>query len=357
MSSKRKDSFSEAIVGVFMLAVLVLLVYFTIVVSGVDVFGGRSMVEARVTFTDVGGLKEQDNVMYRGTKVGKVEKIVLGENDLTVVMDIDKDVVLRDGYRISVCNLSMLGGNYLLLEEGKGEKLDLASTAFKGETPTDWMRDISSIAKNVNAITGGEELKTIVTNLAAASESVKVVAGRLERGEGTVGKMLSSDTTLWDGVETTATNLAAITTDLRQGHGTIGKLMTDDSVHDNLDKTLANIAEISGRLERSEGFLGKLLAKDDPVYGDFSAAVKSFREAGESLDTGAIVTSATNLLANLNSVAVKIDKGEGTLGKLINDKTVHEEIEGLTRDVRQVLDNYRDTTPISTFGSLIMGGF
>ena len=68
MSSKRKDSFSEAIVGVFMLAVLALLVYFTIVVSGVDVFGGRSMVEARVTFTDVGGLKEQDNVMYRGTK-------------------------------------------------------------------------------------------------------------------------------------------------------------------------------------------------------------------------------------------------------------------------------------------------
>jgi phospholipid/cholesterol/gamma-HCH transport system substrate-binding protein len=271
-------------------------------------------------------------------------------------MEIDKDVVLRDGYRISVCNLSMLGGNYLLLEEGKGEKLDLAVTAFKGETPTDWMRDISSIAKNVNAITGGEELKTIVTNLAAASESVKVVAGRLERGEGTVGKMLSSDTTLWDGVETTATNLAAITTDLRQGRGTIGKLMTDDSVHDNLDKTLANIAEISGRLERSEGFLGKLLAKDDPIYGDFSAAVKSFREAGESLDTGAIVTSATNLLSNLNSVALKIDSGEGTLGRLVNDKSVHEEIEGLTRDVRQVIDNYRDTTPISTFGSLIMGG-
>ncbi|MBO7207402.1 MAG: MCE family protein, partial [Kiritimatiellae bacterium] len=95
MSSNRKDSFSEAIVGVFMLAVLALLVYFTIVISGVDVLGGRSKVEARVTFTDVGGLKEQDNVMYRGTKVGKIEKIVLGESDLTVVMEIDKDVILR----------------------------------------------------------------------------------------------------------------------------------------------------------------------------------------------------------------------------------------------------------------------
>ncbi len=356
MSSKRKDSFSEVIVGIFMLVVLALLVYFTIVISGVDVLGGRSMVEARVTFTDVGGLKDQDNVMYRGTKVGKVEKIILGEKDLTVVMEIDKGVVLREGYRIAVCNLSMLGGNYLLLEEGRGERVDLGTTAFVGETPSDWMRDIASIARNINAVTEGGELKSIVTNFAAASESIKTVAGRLERGEGTVGKMLSSDTTLWDGVETTATNLAAITSDLRQGRGTVGKLMTDDSVHENLKKTLASAAEISRRLENSEGLLGKMLSKDDPVYDDFSAAVKSFRKAGESLDTGAIVTSATNLLANLNSVAVKLDKGEGTLGKLINDKTVHEEIEGLTRDVRQVLDNYRDTTPISTFGSLIMGG-
>src|SRR5574344_2156000 len=29
---------------------------------------------------------------------------------------------------------------------------------------------------------------------------------------------------------------------------------------------------------------------------------------------------------------------------------------GLIKDVRQVVDNYRDTTPISTFGSLILGG-
>lgn len=356
MSSKRKDSFSEVIVGVFMLAVLALLVYFTIVISGVDVWGGRSKVEMEVTFTDVGGLKEQDNVMYRGTKVGKVERIVLGEETLKVVLEIDKDVILRDGYRIAVCNLSMLGGNYLLLEEGKGEKLDLASTEFVGETPSDWMRDISSIAKNINAITEGEELNSIVTNLAAASSSVKVVASRLERGEGTIGKLLSSDTTLWNGAETTATNLAAITTDLRQGRGTIGKLMTDDSVHRNLDRTLANVAEITRRLEQSEGFIGKMLAKDDPVYGDFSAAVKAFRKAGESLDTGSLMSSANNLLATLNSVALKLDKGEGSLGMLINDKTIHEEVEGLTRDVRQVIDNYRDTTPISTFSSLIMGG-
>ncbi len=50
MSSKRKDTFSEVIVGLFMLAVLALLVYFTIVISGVDVLRGPHRASAVITF-------------------------------------------------------------------------------------------------------------------------------------------------------------------------------------------------------------------------------------------------------------------------------------------------------------------
>ncbi len=123
--SKKKDAFSEAIVGLFMLAVLSLLVYFTIIISGVDVLQGRQKVVASIVFSDVGGLKDHDNVMYRGTKVGTVDRIVLSPTNLTVVIEVDRDVVLRDSYRAVVCNLSMLGGNYLLLEEGEGDILPL----------------------------------------------------------------------------------------------------------------------------------------------------------------------------------------------------------------------------------------
>ena len=47
---------------------------------------------------------------------------------------------------------------------------------------------------------------------------------------------------------------------------------------------------------------------------------------------------------------------EQNLRKLMTDDELHREVQGLVKDVRQVIDNYRDTTPISTFGSLIMGG-
>ncbi len=347
MSAKRNDAFSEVIVGFFMLAVLSLLVYFTIIISGVDLLHGRRKVIAQVAFTDVGGLKDHDNVMYRGTKVGTVDHITLSPTNLTVTIEIDESVVLRDSYRIAVCNLSMLGGNYLLLEEGLGNVLPLETTLFAGEQPTDWMRDVSNIAKNLNEFTSGGELQAIVTNLTAASEKINSIVARVERGEGMVGKLLSADETLYNDVCETMTDAKSV---------------------------MADAKEISGRLSRGEGTLGKLLSSDEKLYNDLAKtlenvgaasetlktelgeALASFRKACDSMDLKDTVASANQLLASLNEVAERLKKGEGTVGKLLAKDDLYNEVEGLTKDVRQVLDNFRDTTPISTFGSLIMGG-
>ena len=131
---KSNDLFSELIVGLFMVAVISLLAYFTIVISGVDILRGRERVRAVISFSDVAGLKERDNVVYRGMKVGTVDRIELAGENISVTVSVDKDVVLRDGYNITVASLSLLGGNYLLLEEGKGDKLPIETTMFKIKT-------------------------------------------------------------------------------------------------------------------------------------------------------------------------------------------------------------------------------
>ena len=357
MSAKRKDAFSEAVVGVFMLAVLSLLVYFTIVISGVDVLQGRRKVEARVAFTDVGGLKDHDSVMYRGTKVGAVERIELTPSNLVVVAEIDNSVVLRESCRIAVCNLSMLGGNYLLLEEGAGEALPLETTLFEGEKPTDWMQDVSKIAKNLNEFTSGGELKSIVTNLDAASEKIRLIAERVERGEGMAGKLLSSDETVYNDIKDTVTDVKAIVARLKNGEGSLGKLLSSDAkMYDDLAATLENANAISASLREGKGLAGRLLKDDDPIYSNLDAALASFRKACDSLDAKATIESANKLLENLNVTAERLKNGEGSVGKLLADDELYREVQGLTKDVRQVLDNFRDTTPISTFGSLIMGG-
>ena len=382
MSRKNSDVFAEVIVGIFMVAVLALLAYFTIVISGVDLLLGRAKTSATFVFRDVGGLKERDSVMYRGMKVGAVERIELGSSNITVRVKVDSSVVMRETGQASVAALSLLGGNYLLLEEGKGNVRPLETTVFHGEPPVDWMRDIGEIARNLSDLTSEGNLKNIVTNFEETAKNLNIIVSRVERGEGTVGKLLSSDNSLYGDLTNTVAsarqtfdNAAAISERLEKGEGTLGKLLSrDEAAYGDLTNAVASIKEtfahaasVAERLEKGEGTLGRLLAKDDALWGDLTNTVANIRAASEKLKNGEgllgkimddkeLADNASKLMENLKAVSDKLAKGEGTLGKLTTDQEMYDEVNGLIKDVRQIVDNYRDTTPISTFGSLIMGG-
>ena len=382
MSRKNSDVFAEVIVGIFMVAVLALLAYFTIVISGVDLLLGRAKKSATFVFQDVGGLKERDSVMYRGMKVGAVERIELGTSNITVRVKVDSDVVMRETGQASVSALSLLGGNYLLLEEGTGKVKPLETTVFHGEPPVDWMRDIGEIARNLSDLTSEGSLKNIVTNFEETAKNLNIIVSRVERGEGTVGKLLSSDSSLYGELTNTVAsarqtfdNAAAISERLEKGEGTLGKLLSrDEAAYGDLTNAVASIKEtfahaasVAERLEKGEGTLGRLLAKDDALWGDLTNTVANIRAASEKLKNGEgllgkimddkeLADNASKLMENLKAVSDKLAKGEGTLGKLTTDQEMYDEVNGLIKDVRQIVDNYRDTTPISTFGSLIMGG-
>jgi phospholipid/cholesterol/gamma-HCH transport system substrate-binding protein len=364
---RNNDLFSELIVGIFMVAVIALLAYFTIVISGVDLIRGRERVRATVSFRDVGGLKERDNVVYRGMKVGTVERITLAPESITVTLLVDKDVVLRESCHITVAALSLLGGNYLLLEEGKGKELPLETTMFKGVPPADWMRDLGEIAKNLNDLTSDGNLKNIVTNFEAMSEKLNAVATRIERGEGTLGKLFSTNDQIYADVAATVASAKNIAGRLERGEGTVGKLLSsDETVYQDLKKTMAHAADISGRLAAGEGTMGKLLSKDDAIYQDIQGSVANIKAITSRIASGdgllgkvtqdkQLADDAAKLIANLKDFSAKLAAGDSTLGKLTSDPELYNEVNGLIKDVRQVVDNYRDTTPISTFAGLVGG--
>ncbi len=385
---KNSDVFSEVVVGVFMVAVLALLVYFTVVISGVDVLFGREKALARIAFTDVGGLKERDNVVYRGMKVGIVEKIELAPTNVMVTVLVDRDVVLRETCQASVSALSLLGGNYLLLEEGAGAVQPLATTVFRGDPPIDWVRDLGKIAGSLNEVLNDGSFRSIVSNFEATAENVNKIVARVERGEGTAGRLLSRDDTVYqdlreavagakravgdaektfDGARKTFDHAAAVAERLDRGEGTLGRLLSkDDAVYADLKQTLANAAAISARIERGEGTLGRLTAKDDALWGDLTNAVANVRAATAKLKSGegllgrafndaALADDAAKLVANLRTVSERLEKGEGTLGRLMTERELYDEVNAALKDVRQIIDNYRDTTPITTFGALATG--
>jgi phospholipid/cholesterol/gamma-HCH transport system substrate-binding protein len=353
MKKKRSDVFAETVVGVFMAAVLALLAYFTIVISGVDILVGRAKVPMTVEFPDVGGLKNRDSVMYRGMKVGVIDSISLGGDKVSMIARVDGNVVLREKYRISVASFSLLGGNYLLLEEGAGEPLPLEGTVFRGESPTDWMRDLGKIAKSVGEIASDGGLQGIVAEIKSAVSRINAIVARVERGEGTVGRLLSSDDTVYR--------------DLKDA------VASAKTAASSVGETFDSAKVVAARIERGEGTMGRLFSSDDTVYADLKASLENIRNVTARIKDGngllmkiaedeKLASDATSLMARLSAassdlaaVAARLAKGEGTLGKLSADSALYDEVSALVKDIRQVVDNYRDTTPISSFGSLIGG--
>lgn len=337
MKNRKSEAFTQGVVGVFMLTVLLLMGYFTIVISGVDVLSGRHRVPVRVAFSQVGGLKDRDNVMYRGTKVGVVERVEVTPSNLVVTARIDSNVILREGYSATVCSLSMLGGTYLRLDEGEGESLDLETTLFRGVTPTDWMEDLRQIASTVNGFVSGPEIGVIVTNAVEASEKAREFAEDAKRMADDVRAFI-------DKANHFADKAVAVADRVERGEGMVGKLLSsDDTVYDDFKETMANAKEISAKVNR------------DKVFDDLEAGIAAFRKAAEEFDAKGMSEKGAALLADLGVVAERLKNGEGTLGRLSSDPELYDEVKGLMKDVRQIVDNYRDTTPISTFTSLATG--
>ena len=336
---RKNEKFKQAVVGSFMASLIVLLAYFTIVVSGVDLLTGRSRVPVRVVFSSVGGLKDHDNVMYRGTKVGTVDHVAVTPSNLVVTAVIDGSVVLRSGCSASVCSLSMLGGNYLLLEEGEGEPVDISEVVIVGETPTDWMRDVARIARNLDELTSSPELKSMITNFNTVGVKACAIADRVAN----FADRLEAFAAKADDISAKVGN---VVDRVERGEGTVGRLLSsDDTVYNDIKETMANARDISGRLRNGSSL------------DDLEAGIAAFRKSAEGFDAKDLLAKANGLLDSLNAVAADIRDGNGTLGRLAKDPKLYEEVEGLMRDVRQVIDNYRDTTPISTFSSLAVGAF
>jgi phospholipid/cholesterol/gamma-HCH transport system substrate-binding protein len=122
--------------------------------------------------------------------------------------------------------------------------------------------------------------------------------------------------------------------DVAEVAGALKKALIADGTISNLTSTSQQLRDISVRLNTGKGSLGKLLSEDDTVYKDLSAAVASLRKISE-----------------------RIEKGEGALGKLVNDDSLYTDVKGAIRELRNTIDDYRETAPVVTFTSVFFGAF
>lgn len=285
----------EVMVGAFMMMVLLALGFFTIVLSQENVF--RKTYIVHVVFDAVTGLVKGDKVYVHGLNVGRVKNLAIKEDGVHADLALDYDVKLREDYRIAVMPSSVLGGKYVDIQEGSLDAQPLpAGAKIVGQGPVDFIKEMT--------------------------EGIQAVRASLEKG-GVLGNL-----------EDSMENIKEITRKLKDGEGTIGKLLAEDALYNDLRTVSTNLAAISERLAQGEGTLGKLMSRDDQLYKDLSEAVSALKD-----------------------VATTINNGEGTLGKLAKDDGLYKQIDGLLVEVRAVVDDLRETTPVVSFTSIFFGAF
>jgi phospholipid/cholesterol/gamma-HCH transport system substrate-binding protein len=168
---------------------------------------------------------------------------------------------------------------------------------------------IDNFNKLSNQLGGiGDNAKETLQKAKDAFSSIEEIGDKVKKGEGTLGKLVTDDTVYQEAKKTVETAREAA-----------------ESVKQAVD-TLKNLAD---KIEKGEGTLGKLI-QDESLYQD-----------------------AKDTIQSLKAVAEKVEKGEGTLGKLISDDQLMKEAEKTMRKMQKAAESIEEQTPITVLGTLI----
>ena len=258
MKNKNRELAAELAVGALVALIFAGLAVFTIAISGKNLFR-KNVFQIETVMPDAMGLRPNDPVIAKGTTVGSVTKVFYDRDGVHVQAQLEAPVEFHEGYEITVVSTSILGGRQLVLKEGDENSSVVEDVRhLVGKKPSDLMEDATEAVARVR-----EFLETdALTNLYTFSESLKVLGLRLENGEGTIGRLLSSD----------------------------------DEMYTNLNAAVANIKLISDRLEKGEGTLGKLLSSDDELYRNVNGTVTDARELLDDMREANTLSTFTSLL-------------------------------------------------------------
>ncbi len=317
----------EAKVGIFVLLGLVVLTYFTFRVSKWGGIGEKGY-KLTVDFETAAGLEPKANVKMAGVPIGKVEEIQLVGNKARLVLRIQEGVHIPLDSVASIQTQGLLGEKYVEILPGKetGRMLPPGGRVANTIPPTNLDEivrkvslisdDIKKFTESLSATFGTEEgkkaLKEILVNVQETTAALKtVVVANEER----MNRILAN-------VDTLSEDLSEIASDNKE----------------NLRAAIANLRAVSETLKNeTPGLAKKLEEMSERVSGVVGENRENIRESIANLKSAS--AKLDNTLESARTVLAKIDRGEGTLGKLVNDNTVADSLtntlDGINRYVRK----------------------
>src|SRR5438270_2082246 len=352
MATSTKQKQSTIRVGALVTsAAVVLMVFLFFIGSEQKIFSRKN--EYKVKLDTVAGLAEGNPVKISGVTVGVVKDIYLPRDpkqkdvDITLMVDRKYADRIRQDSRARMKKLGLLAGDsYIDISPGSPRFDPLEPGAM---IPSARQTNVDQL------ISSGEDL---VDNFVQISYSLKNILSRVDRGEGLIGELTSTPETkqrITDTFLTTLNKTNAILTHVESGKGLVGRLVYDDAYATSLTGSIQEsarslqtlVADVQGSLKSGQGMIPALLSDPEGKKKVFElvdnlrttssnlAAISASYQSGQGLVPRLMNDKAygdqalnefTGLLHQLNDTVAKLNRGQGTAGKLVNDPSVYESV-------------------------------
>ncbi len=286
---------AEAKVGILVFIAIICLAVLLFWVGVFDFIRGGYRIYA--DYPQIGGLSEGSGVRMAGVLIGKVEKTELMDREdervVRCTLWIQKDTDIPQDSTFTINMAGLLAEKYVEILPGDiNSPILKAGDVVEGEAGA----DIGAL------LSGGGEL----------FEQIGDIAGGI--------KELTDEETIAS-LKQTIKNTEKITDNLN--------IVVAES-RDNIRISLDRLRSISVRLDQ-------LLARNED---NLDNALRDASIVAEDLKR--ITKQVEITMFSVQSIAKKIDSGQGTVGKLINDPTLHDEILETTVEAKELIKDFKE---------------
>jgi phospholipid/cholesterol/gamma-HCH transport system substrate-binding protein len=146
-------------------------------------------------------------------------------------------------------------------------------------------------------------------------------------------------------------DMRQLTSGIVRGEGTLGQLVTNRALYDNLSGTLSRTNAMLTRLQNPNGTVGRLL--DDPtLYTQITGMIASTDSLvrsvnskqgtlGRMLSDTVLYTHLVTMSAGADSLMHMLTNGNGLASKLLTDQTLYDQLNKLVTDLNAILADVR----------------
>jgi len=299
----KKNFFTREVKVGLMVTVAIFVIYFGLnFLKGIDIFSPISTYYA--VYNNIDGLVPSSPVLIKGYKVGQVEEIIYDfskEKSFVIRFSVSKDVLLPKGAKIDLFDNGLMGGKAIQIVYAplsKGQELYSPGDTVESTVGTGLMAQVAGdLMPKIQSIS--EQADSLIRSLRAITE-----------GKALKNSLMS--------IENTTANFDATSVQLK-------KLMNSD-----VPRILKDVNGITGDMKKISGNLS-------------------------TVDFAATFASINHTIANLNLLTDKLNSKDGTIGLLLNDKGLYNNLTNTADNADKLLidlkQNPKRYVHFSLFGS------